>query len=376
MAKKSKEDKEKELVDAALQRSLIFTTVSDIINSNNFDTYGMIVGEDLENYSDEIISTGSSRFDAMLGGGFRPGFSLFYGDEESGKTAQGLVWGKNWQDKYGEDAYVVYVDAEGRMTKYKMLQSGLDLSEEKFFWFRGNTAEHVFGFIDKLVAINSKAKKPKKIFFILDSLDGLLRIEDKAKEFTEPQKVAGAAGINSLAAKKLSNPIHAYGHHLYQVTQIRAKNLMGGKGDGAKPGGGNAPKFYADIMGRFYKGWTETFIEDKDKKIIGNKTKIKITKSYNEVTNQTIDIPIKFRHIGGVWQAYEAYMSAMEWGWLEKKGSWFNFSEIFLGFLTQDNVNIDVSEVKLQGETKVLDFLEKMPDLVKYMQAKVKVLST
>lgn len=373
MAKKKKE----EVIDPnAVKKSPIFTLVSDIINSNEFDHYGMIVGEDLENYQDEIISTGSMRFDAMLGGGFRPGFSLFYGDEESGKTAQGLVWAKNWQDKYGDDSYVVYVDAEGRMTKHKMLMAGLDLSEEKFFWFRGNTAEHVFGFIDKLIQKNQLEKKRKKIFFILDSLDGLIRVEDKEKEFTEPQKVAGAASINSLAAKKLSNPVHAYGHHLYQITQIRAKNLMGGKGDGAKPGGGNAPKFFADIMGRFFKGWSETFLTDKSGKVIGNKTKIKITKSYNEVSHQEIDIPIKYRHVGGVWKEYEAYMTAMEWQWLEKAGAWFKFAEIFSEFLKQDNVNIDVSEVKLQGEANVVAYLEGMPDLVKYIEAKVKVLSS
>jgi RecA/RadA recombinase len=360
MAKKAKGEKSEEEVE-----NTPFTQILDIIAAHKHEHYGVLSGDELDAYRDEIISTGSARFDARLGGGFRPGMSLFFGDEEAGKTAQGLGWGKQWQKKYGEKGWVVYYDAEGRMTEYKLKQSGVDTS--RFIWVRGNTGEDIFDQIDKLVCNN---KLGIKYFFIIDSLDAIITKEGKAKGFSDPQKVAGGAAMQSLAGKKLSNPIHGLGHHLYMVSQMRTQKIGGGGPEAPKPSGGKAPRFYADIIGRIYKGYSETYIKKGDS-IIGNVTKIKLTKSYNETSGEEIDIPIKHKLVGGIWREYEAYMMCQEWGWIDKKGAWFSFSEIFQKFLEDDKTGIDLSEVKLQGETNFVEFFEKSPNLVKYMEAKM-----
>lgn len=207
----------------------------------------------------------------------------------------------------------------------------------------------------------------------MDSLDSIQRTEDKDKSFDDPTKIAGAAALNSLAFKRLSAPINCLGHHLYLCSQVRTQNMMGGKGDSAKPSGGKAPKFYGDIIGRMYKGWSDTFLMDGDK-IIGNKTRIKIIKSYNEVSNQDIDIPILYKHKGGVWKEYEALMICLEWGWVDKKGAWFNFTDMFKQFCEKDGIKSDLS-VKMQGENKVLKYLTDNTDLTEYIFAKVKSLA-
>lgn len=351
-----------------------FTQIQDILNSESHKGthYSSLTIEDIENHSDDFISTGSTRFDLMLGGGYRPGISLFFGDEETGKTAQGLVWAREWQNFYKEKAYVVMLDCECRLKDYKKQMSGIDLSPERFFHYKGNAGEKVFGFIENLVHNNPKGLK---YFFILDSLDSMQRQEDKDKSFDDPTKIAGAAALNSLAFKRLSAPINCLGHHLYLCSQVRTQNMMGGRGDSAKPSGGKAPKFYGDIIGRMYKGWSDTFLMEGEK-VIGNKTKIKIMKSYNEITNQDIDIPILYKHKGGVWREYEALMICLEWGWIDKKGAWFNFSEMMKEFAKKDNVFQDgLLEVKMQGEAKVLKFLTDNQDLIEYIFAKVKVLA-
>jgi len=372
MAKKSKEETEK----VEKKEETPFTIMEQIITEGEHQNYGLFSGETIGSYEDEIISTGSVRFDILINGGFRPGMSLFFGDEETGKTAQGLVWGKNWQDKYGDKAWVFYFDAEGRGTKYKIEMSGIDQS--RLTWIRGNTGEDIFEQMDKVICRN---KKGYRFFFLLDSMDAIITKADKEKTFHDAQKVAGGALLNSVMGKKLSNPIHGGGHHLYMCSQLRTKNIggMGAGRESASPSGGKSPKFYADITGRLFKGWSDTFIKDGES-IIGNKTKIKLTKSYNETTNVEFDLPVKLRHKGGIWREYEAFLMAQEWGWILKSGAWFKFTEMFEKFLQDDKSGLSILNPKgeptnIQGETSVVKYLEEHPELVAYMEAKVKALA-
>ena len=336
--------------------------------------YSNLTVEDINNNIDDLIPTGSTRMDILLGGGYRPGVSMFFGDEETGKTAQGLSWGREWQNFYKEKGKVIFIDAEGRLKQYKRDMSGIDTHPDRFFHHRSNEAEAIFEYIEDNIFKNPMGYK---YFFVLDSLDALIRQEDKAKSFKDPAKVAGAAALNSIAFKRLSAPINCLGHHLYLITQMRTQNMMGGRGDSAKPSGGKAPKFYGDIIGRFYKGWSDTFIKDgssDDAKIIGNLTKIKLTKTYNETSNQDIDIPILNRHKGGVWREYEAMLVCLEWSWINKGGAWYAFSDMLKQFVKDDGLAFDL-ETKIQGEQKVLKFFTENPDFTNYVLAKVRALS-
>lgn len=335
--------------------------------------YGFVHGEELSNLSEDKIPTGSPRMDVFIGGGFKPGVSLFYGDYESGKTAQALVWGKNWQDKYGEKGLVIFFDAEGRLTDYKLTQSGIDKS--RFGLYRGNVGESIFDTIEKTIKNNPKGYR---YFFILDSINAVSRKgELQEKDLNDNAKIAGVAALSSLAFTRLSGPLRYFGHHLYICSQIRSQNISGGKPEAPKPSGGKATGFYADIAAQMKKGWTETFIKDSSGKIIGNKTELKFVKTYNETTGGSIDVPIKYKHIGGVWKEYECLMIAMEWGWFVKKGAgWFEASEIFKKFAKDDGLEcVEKLNEKVQGELNLVEFITNTPELVKYIEAKYKVLA-
>ena len=331
--------------------------------------YGFVVGGDLEDVEDEYISTGSVRFDSVLGGGYRPGMSLFYGEAETGKTAQGLVWAKNWQDKFGEKGLVVFFDAEGRLSKYKIKMSGIDMN--RFAHYKGNMGERIYDSIEKTI-LNNKGNY--RYFFILDSIDSIVRAEDKVKSFSESNKIAGGAALNSAAYKRLSAPIHCLGHHLYICSQIRTQNITG-KPAGSKASGGKAPMFYGDIVGKINKGWSDTYFTDSEGRVIGNKTNMEIMKSYNETTHYKMDIPILYKYKGGIWREYEAFMVCLEWCWIEKGGAWYSFTDIFKNFV---NLAIpdkyDLSK-KIQGEKNLLEFLTENQELVEFIFAKFKTLT-
>lgn len=386
--------KKKDTVESVEVSNDPFLKLDELFSSDTYKNmhYGFIHGDAFDAYEDEKISTGSARMDIMFGGGYRPGISLFYGEPETGKTAQGLVWAKNWQDKYGDKARVIFFDAEGRLSKYKIEMSGIDL--KRFSWARINYGEKIYDSIEKAIMNNPGGYK---FFFIIDSINAIQRIADKDKSYEDNAKIAGGASLNSTAYSRLSGPINALGHHLYICSQIRTQNIGGpgaGKGESAKASGGKAPQFYGDIIGKFHKAWSGTLITENDSKDesedsgnkkapktapLGNRTRILFTKSYNEISNSEIDIPIKFKHVGGIWREYEAYMAAIEWSLINKSGAWYNFTDLFRSFCEQDNVtfkNVDLNK-KIQGERNLILMFEEPEnsDLVEYILAKIKALS-
>ena len=232
--------------------------------------------------------------------------------------------------------------------------------------------EKIYDLIEDMMIQN---KNGYRYFFILDSIDAIVRAEDKEKKFDQANKIAGGAALNSAAYKRLSAPIHCLGHHLYVCSQIRTQNITGAK-VGAKPSGGKATMFYGDIIGKINKGWSDTYFKDSEGKIIGNNTSIEITKSYNETTHYKIDIPILFKHKGGVWREYEAFMICLEWGWITPSGTWFEFTDLFKSYVEETMPNkYDLSK-KIQGEKKVVQFLTENVDLFNFIFEKFKVLTS
>ncbi len=126
-----------------------------------------------------------------------------------------------------------------------------------------------------------------------------------------------------------------------------------------------------------HKGWSGTFITEKEK-IIGNKLKITFRKSYNETTGSEIDIPIKYKHVGGVWREYECFMIGVEWGLIKKAGAWFSFTDAMRNFAKADGVSEETQEFltkQVQGELNLVKTLEENEELTNYIEAKYKVLA-
>lgn len=321
----------------------------------------------------DVISTGSYFFDEVLGGGFRScGWARFYSDPECGKTSMGLCWAKNWQDFYPQDGMVVVFNAEGRVTADLIERSGISTEKGRFRIIDTNMSDAIWSLIENLVSDNPEHKK---YFFIVDSTDACVRATDTKdkKEIGESEKIGGSATILSAAGKRLSLIFNLKTAFLFMSSQVRDKlNTRGPAAGGKDASGGNAPKFYSSLTGEIKKPWTETFIRenpsDDKSEIIGRKVQIKLHKTPNETTGTTVEYPVKYGHIGGVWREYEAMLLAQSWDWIIQKKAHFSFSDEFYKELQDNNVIVDQN---YHGEKRLRDTFDKTPDLVKFVFDKI-----
>lgn len=323
----------------------------------------------------DIISTGSFFFDQVLGGGFRAScWSRFYGPEESGKTSQGLSWGRQWQQHYKEDGVVVVFNAEGRVSADLIARSGIDTSKDKFRIIDTNKSDFIYTMIDRLVSQN-EAKR--RYYFIVDSTDACERTVDIGKNLGEAEKIGGTATILSAAGKRLSLIFSVTGHHLYMTSQTRDKVNTHGPGAGGKQAsGGNAPKFYSSLTGQIVKHWSDLSIRetsDPKSKEVGRMVNVKLEKTPNETTGTLVAFPVKYGHIGGVWREYEAFLMCKMGGNLADKGSGsFEFNEKYVEELKAAGIALE--KTKFRGEATVRAFFEANPDLVNHIHAEARKL--
>lgn len=368
---KEKKTKTKEVTKPASELPAPIQQIEELFKGSE-GYYGSIYEFAEAQFCDEEkITTGSAQLDMHLDGGFNAGsISLFYGDEESGKTAQAMAWGANWQKHYGEKGWVILLDAEGRMTKKKFDMSGVDIS--RFIAPKSNSSEDALQNIQEMILNNPHGFK---YFFIIDSINAFTTKDERGKTLSEAEARAGVARVTSMAFKKLSLPIHVLGHHLYLCSQVRATNMTGFGGSGGGPSGGKAAKFYGDLnakMGQAWDGTSPKMLTEGDA-VIGRYTRYEFKKSYNEVTGSKIDIPIKYNHIGGVWREAEILDLALAWGVILQKGSWMKPQEELLRESAEKaGLDADLVCKSIQGKTGYIGHLEDNPDIAEFLYSYLK----
>ncbi len=312
------------------------------------------------------IPSGSLNLDLALDGGLPAGVHRFTGINEGGKTSCALMFAKNFQDHFGDEAMVVFIRSEGRLGPETLRRSGIDTSKERFFVFDCNVFEKVFELIRMLVNDN---KDNKKFFFIIDSVDALCRQNDYDKPFMDSEQVAGGALITSVFLKKMVLPIMKSNHMMILTSQVRvevAANPYAARGGPkVKQAGGNAVKHYANYILEFEERYTQdimwenpsaTKIDDKGNPV-GHFCKIRFRKSINEKTGSTVRYPIRYGMNNGksVWVEREIIDMMRIWGFLEQKGAWINFDEELVE--SAKSKKIDFPE-KIQGEQKLVNLIE------------------
>lgn len=339
------------------------------------DCYGTRSGEEIK--QQDIITTSSFWMDYTLGGGFRAGsWSRFYSDPELGKTSMALCWGRNWQDKYGDNARVIYFNAEGRVNRDLLERTGIDTGKDRFRIIDTNVYETIYDITERLI---KESDSKVKYFFIVDSTDACLKKDDAIKGFGDSAKIAGGAAILSAAGKRLSLLFNCSGHHLFLCSQIRdtmATGPMAGKGVTKAPSGGHAPKFYSSLSGQIIKPWSGTYIyenpSDKKSNRIGVMTKIRLDKTPNESTGRVVEIPIQYGLKGGVWRAYEAMMIAQSWNIYKSGGTWWEVNEQWVPEMEKYEITV---ETKVQGEKKLRELFDSSPKLVEFCLEKGKIMA-
>ena len=132
------------------------------------------------------ITTGSSAFDEMLGGGFETGcISECFGQYGSSKTQIANALAVNVQlsaEKGGADGMAVYIDGEGtfRPERIRQLAKGMGLDEDQVLSnikvARAFNSDHQMVLVDKVEELITKDKLPIKLL-IVDSLTAHFRSE-------------------------------------------------------------------------------------------------------------------------------------------------------------------------------------------------------
>ena len=321
------------------------------------------------------ISTGSLNLDLALGGGLPAGAHRLTGINEGGKTSCSLSIAKNFQEHFKDNGMVVYIKSEGRLPPELLKRSGIDTDKDRLFVFECNVFEKVFELIRMLV---KDKESSKQYLFIIDSVDALCRINDFDKPFEESEQVAGGALVTSVFLKKMVLPITKLGHMMILTSQVRVEvssNPYASRGGPkVKQAGGNAIKHYANFILEFEERYTNDIIfpnpsasriEDKGSPI-GHFCKIRFRKSVNEKTGSQVRYPIKYGRTDGtsIWTEREVIELMKLWGLFEQKGAWISVDPDLLKEISKHK--IDFPE-KIQGESKLVDLLEKDKKAISFL---------
>jgi RecA/RadA recombinase len=275
-----------------------------------------------------------------------------------------------------------YIKAEGRLSKEMMERSGIKFVFNEDEWvegtcyvFESNIHETVFDAMRELVGKNDEKLQ---YFFLLDSVDGLIRKGDLDKTFEESQKVAGGAVIAADLMKRMSIALQKRGHIAVFISQVRADIKLDPYSKApirqTTATGGNALLHFANWIFEFearFKGdlilQDEKAAYDEQKNpYIGHFVKITIKKSPNEKTNALIKYPIRYGRKNGTsnWIEKEILDFLLMWGFAEQKGAWINFSDDFIRDLKEGGVEFPES---IQGTAKFENMVDKSDELKKFL---------
>jgi RecA/RadA recombinase len=274
---------------------------------------------------------------------------------------------KNFLDK-SKGRKGLYIKAEGKLPDEMIERSGVKFvfDEDKWeegtcFVYESNIYESVVELMRDLVGNN-----PEKInyFFLLDSVDGLMRRGDRDKTFEESAKVAGGAVIASDFMKRVSISLQKRGHIAVFISQVRADIKLDPYSKApirqTTATGGNALLHYANWIFEFegrFKG-DQIMLDDKkpyneqENPILGHVCKITVKKSPNERTNCVIRYPIRYGRKNGTsnWIEKEIFDFLLMWELAVKKGAWIMFDEELLTLLKESG--IEDFPAQIQGAPK------------------------
>lgn len=327
------------------------------------------------------ISTGSLKVDHVLDGGLGGGIHRFVGYTEGGKTSEAFVVMANFLAAQPKSRGL-YIKAEGRLTEEMKRRAGIKFVTKPEEWVDGTCfilESTIYEFVARFVSTLVIEDRERQYHIILDSMDGLIIKGDMDKDFSEAMKVGGPAVISKYFLKKIAPYMNKFGHQMIVISQKSAdikldpyapadKRLISGTG-------GNAFLHYSNVIIQFEHRNNGDHIlkNDNDKPdpmtnpILGHYVTIKIQKSENESSNYTIKYPIKRNKVGcAVWIEKEIFEMLVGWGLINKKGAWFNFESELIEEMRKREV--ELTSDTIQGETKVMKYLEENPVIVKKLR--------
>lgn len=291
-----------------------------------FGKNSKVIEKDPENIVYDRFSTGSLLLDRNLKGGIVKGSAVeISGKTGSGKTTLALHMAVEHQKKYPNEI-ITWLDLEKTYDPAYFKKVGIDFS--RFLLVRPSVGEEVWESIKMIMKVNGNG------MVVLDSIATLMNAKESEGSVGDAQ-MAGAARMNSQGWRMILPYIKFGGTTLIAINQVRQN--IGGYGDPNVTTGGSAWEYYTRtrIRASVSKGVEQLYGKHKyalTKATFGNKdTVAETTIYYGEGIN-------KYRELLDL---------CVEYGIIEKKGSWFSYQDSNLA----------------QGSDSVVDVLKDNPEL-------------
>ncbi|TWF44590.1 recombination protein RecA [Chitinophaga polysaccharea] len=299
----------------------------------------MMMGEKAEAPM-EVISTGSLGLDIALGiGGLPKGRIIeIYGPESSGKTTIAIHTIAEAQKKGGICAII---DAEHAFDSSYARRLGVDV--DSLLISQPDHGEQALEIADRLILSGAVD------VVVIDSVAALVPKSELEGEMGE-SKMGLQARLMSQALRKLTATISKTNCCCIFINQLREKiGVMFGNPETTT--GGNALKFYASVRLDIRR---MSQIKDGDE-AIGNRVKVKVVK--NKVAPPFRQAEFDIVYGQGISKMGEVIDMGVEYGVIQKSGSWFSYDSNKLG----------------QGRDAVKQLLIDNPELATEIETKIKV---
>ena len=285
------------------------------------------------------IPTGSLGLDLALGiGGLPKGRIVeIYGPESSGKTTLTLHAIAECQKAGGIAAFI---DAEHAFDRFYAENLGINIDE--LIISQPDNGEQALEITDNLIRSGAID------IIVIDSVAALTPKSEIEGEMGD-SKMGLHARLMSQALRKLTSNISKTNCTVMFINQLREKiGVMFGNPETTT--GGNALKFYASVRLDIRRS---TQIKDTNGNVLGNKTRVKVVKNKVAPPFKLSEFDIMYSK--GISKMGEIIDLGVNYGIIDKSGSWFSYKETKLG----------------QGRDSVKAILTDNPDLCEELEAKI-----
>jgi len=262
----------------------------------------------------EVIPSGSISLDYALGvGGYPRGRIVeIYGPESSGKTTLAIHAIAEAQRQGGIAAFI---DAEHAFDRFYAANLGVNVDE--LLISQPDNGEQALDIADQLI------RSAAVDIIVIDSVAALTPKAEIEGDMGD-NKVGLQARLMSQALRKLTATINKTNTTCIFINQLREKiGVMFGNPETTT--GGNALKFYASVRLDIRKSQN---IKDGDN-IIGNEVKVKVVK--NKVAPPFRRAEFEIMYGEGICRVGEVVDLGVNFGILEKNGSWYSYNGSKLG---------------------------------------------
>ena len=290
----------------------------------------MRLGDDNTSRDINTVSSGSLGLDVALGVGGLPRGRIIevYGPESSGKTTLALHAVAEVQKTGGVAAFV---DAEHALDVSYARKLGVNTSD--LLISQPDNGEQALEITDTLIRSGAVD------VLVVDSVAALVPRAEIEGEMGDSH-VGLQARLMSQALRKLTGTIARSNTILIFINQIRMKiGVMFGSPETTT--GGNALKFYSSVrldirrIGAIKQG----------EQSVGNRTRVRVVK--NKIAPPFREAEFDILYGQGVNRQGEILDLGVEFGLVEKSGSWYSYGEDRIG----------------QGRENVCEFLRENPDI-------------